>query len=61
MKLKTIIIAVAVALFTIAIGTLLADPGNGKAKGWPNHGISSPGHPNHEPHGYASPRKPEHP
>jgi hypothetical protein len=27
--------------------------------GWPNHGIISPGNP--QPHGYASPHRPEHP
>jgi len=58
MKPKAIISVVVFVAFTIAIGTLLADQGgNGKAKGYPHHGISSPGHPNH----YASPHSHHHP
>lgn len=56
--MKTRIILLAVIASAIATGVLVADKGgNGKAKGWPNHGISSPGHPNH----YAGPKPPRHP
>ncbi len=47
-------LAIAAALFAVAIGTLLAEPGH---RGYPNPGIVSPGHPNH----YASPHPQGHP
>jgi len=54
MKLKTTIIAVAVAVFTIAIGTLLAGPGGSHPDSHDN-GRNSPRF-------YASPHEhPQHP
>jgi len=54
MKLKTIIIPVAVAVFTIAIGTLLAGPGGSHPDSHDN-GKNSPRF-------YASPHEhPQHP
>lgn len=54
--MKRLAMAVVVVAFLCSgVITLLAD--RGKARGWPNHGISAPGHPNH----YASPRGAVHP
>ena len=50
-------IAIIAAVFTIAVGTLLAHPGKGQARGIPNNGVSAPGQPNH----YASPHPVPHP
>lgn len=53
MKTRLILAALAAFLW-IALNAVLAEPGH---HGYPNHGITAPGQPNH----YASPRGPKHP
>ncbi len=35
--------------------------GNGKHLGWPNHGITAPGQPIHQPNNYGAPHPVSHP
>ena len=62
MKTRIALLTAALALFLIATVVVLADKGgNDKARGWPNAGIESPGHPLHGPHAYAGPGEWQHP